>query len=389
MSIAVDVGAGAFLAVAGFNVSWILTKAAESGLRRLSAEHRAHDRARLARAALAEASLEDPRFALEEVRDTVDAILAVAEHVWRDGHQGWSGTARPDGAYIERWARSVLTDFGEGAQMTGKPAIDVLGVVNRPDESDAQILLRVRLRFHTTYPLPVPSIARTDLRWTLTRKDDTWSLLSIDTHPLTDPLLERPLVPAAWADDERLREASLTELGEEDAAPREDLSDLIVADMPAAQQLIELAQLDGRFDPDLLNARLVHILEAWEQASMGPTSRLWAVATPQAGDVLLSPPSPGHQEPVRLVLRDAVLERWKALKLLVSAAPYRIHVSVSISASIYLVRWPQGTYLTGEVRARQEIDLSWTLELTEPAAWQLIASNDPALRATGLDGSQP
>jgi hypothetical protein len=379
VSIAADVGAGGFLTavVVWSGVTWF--GVARSALNRCGAEHRARTRARQAQAALTEASLEDDWFSTEDVLGTVEEILTVAEAVWRDGRPG-SEPARRDAAYIERWATSVATDIGEGVRLARKPTVDILGVTDRPGESEDRIVLRVRLRCHCAQRATgTGHMVRVDMRWTLGRKYHAWTLLSIDHDPLAPPLLNGPLIPAEWADEGRLREESLVELAHGNESHMTELGQLVGADAPTSRQLTELAQLDGRFDPDLLAMRVRHIVEAWEEASTGSGEPLAAVASSEALAVLLYPRAAGSGPDVRRVLRDAVIEQWAASELLIASVPYSVDITLVVSALSYLVNWPNGTYRSGNAETRHEMSLVWTLALTQshPAAWHLISSTNP------------
>ena len=381
MSIVEDVGGGALLGTVCVASGAYWVSLARDGLRRYEAEHRAHDRARQAQAAVTEASLEADWFAPEAIHATVVEILEVAAALWEDD-QLEAATPRQDRAYIERWARSIAAGMGTGVRLASEPTFDVLGITNRPGESEDRIVLRVRLRLVCAHPAPhAPRVRRADLRWTLGRRNHAWTLLSIDADPLADPLLDGQLTPARWADDERLEEESLIELAGESAGGPVDLSQLVVTGMPAPQQLLELAQLDGRFDPSLLEARIRHIVGAWEEASTGAIEPLAAVASPEGAGELLYPGSEGRSPSCRWVLRDAVIDAWAASELRIVAVPYRVTIDLLLSAIGYLVDWPSGTYRAGNPARRRQMRLSWTLELSDatPAGWQLVASSDPSL----------
>ena len=386
VSVAADVGAGVLLTSGGAVSVGVLLRALKAGLGHYEAEQRARGRARRAQAAMTEASLEQDWFASEEISGTVDEILAVADEVWRDGHVG-SATQRKDRSYIERWAHSMAADIGAGVRLAGEPTVDILGVINRPGESEDRIVLRVRLRLSADRAQGWGH-AHADLRWTLGRRNHAWTLLSIDTDPLAEPLMKGPLIPAQWADDERLLEESLAELAEDDADHTVNPSELVSADLSAAQQLIELASVDGRFDPELLDARIRHIVGAWEEASTGSSAPLAAAASHQTVGLLLYPPLGDRPASTRLVLRDAVIERWTATELAISSVLYQITIALLVSATGYLVNWPDGTYRSGNIETRHEINLVWTLGLTNSRTdrWRLISTTNPAQAVPDING---
>jgi hypothetical protein len=173
-----------------------------------------------------------------------------------DGH--------PDAGLVRAWARSWQSRLGTGLEAIGQPSIDLLSVVNRDDEEEDRVVVRVRQRIHCKY-LGVGTLgahhAHADERWTFGRSGGRWALLSIGGDPLAGPLLTAPLIPTPSSDTERLREESLAELASaqkvgDDVA----LSGLVSADEPPAFALLDLSVVDSRFGTPLIAAELAHLL---------------------------------------------------------------------------------------------------------------------------------
>jgi hypothetical protein len=353
---------------------------------RRRAELREHRRARRAEAAAVEASLEDEAFAPELVRSIVGEVLAFAEDVWREVEPRTA--RRVDAGVIRFWARSLVAWLGTDLRLVGEPSVDFLRVINRPGEAEDRVVLRVRLRVHRAGRVAIgePRTVVVDERWTLGRADGEWMLLSIDSDPLAPRVLAGGLIPAEWADRERLREQSLAELGSADAVGEDtDLSGLVSPDAPPAQQLLDLSQIDGRFDRELLYASISHLVEAWEEACTGSQGPLAAVASPDAVGVLLHPP--GGDRGNRLVLRDAEVEGWEPTSVLLSSRPARVEIRVTVSAVRYMIASLSGAHVGGSVEIRHEMPLEWTLALSTSSTrpWRLMHTSNPAKEIPGID----
>jgi hypothetical protein len=378
-----DVGAGVFVVAAAAVPAKLGFSAAKAGLRRHEAELHARDRARRAEAAVTEASLEAEWFDRDEIFQAVHEILAVAGDVWHGSQR--DGAWRQDERLIERWAESVRSALGDGVQPVGKPAVNVLQVINRLGEDEDRIVLRVRVRFRPAHHgFAEPRTVRADFRWTLGRVHRAWALLSVNTDPLAGRVLDGPLIVADWADQDRLREQTLLELADADiVGPGVDLGSLVSAGLPAPQQLVELAHMDGRFDPDLLSARIAHIVQAWEEACTGSPKPLAYVTSPEAFDALLHPRSSDRTR--RMIIRDAVVDRWEPTELVLSGASPEIKISLTVSAVRYLLGNLDVTRAGHTTSARHHIALGWTLALThsKPAAWALAITTNPARDVPG------
>jgi hypothetical protein len=374
------IGGGAVLATVG--IAWLAL--ARDAMRRWRSERWATRRARQAEAASIEASLELEAFAPEKVREAVHEILALATAVWT-GTDEPILESRADAGVIRAWALSHGSDTG--THVDGRPRVDLLRVVNRAGETEDRVSVRVRGRVHQHHastPLG-PHTVRFDERWTLGRDGEGWELLEFDADPLASELLRAQVIPAEWADQERLGERSLAELAHDDH-PGVLVSELADDDVPPYGQLLDLSVVDGRFVPLFVQSTLRHLIDAWEQATIASDEGLSLRVSPEAYDQLLHPR--GGNVPTRLVLRDATLRAWKPTGVEVRPDPARIVIFLRVSAVRYLINTADGTHLAGSLEYHHEIRLHWTLELTESAEvpWRLVASSNPA---TDMPGTWP
>ena len=251
------IGGGVVFTTLG--VAWLaLTRDA---VRRWRSERQATRRSREAEAASIEASLEIEAFAPERVREAVQEILALVATVWTGADEPIL-ERRGDGGVIGAWALSHGSDTG--THVEGRPRVDLLRVVNRAGENEDRVSVRVRGRVHQHHastPLG-PHTVRFDERWTLGRNGEGWELLEFDADPLASELLRAQVIPAEWADQERLDERSLAELAHSDDHPGFRLSELADEGAPPYKQLLDLSVVDGRFVPLFVQSTLLHLIDA-------------------------------------------------------------------------------------------------------------------------------
>jgi len=152
-----------------------------------------------------------------------------------DDPVSWRSTRR---APCRRLAQSCQAQIGDGLKVVGRPSVDLLNVINRNDEEEDRVVIRVRLRIYCKHPslgtLPGGLFAHhthIDERWILGRSGDQVVLLSWGGDPLAEPVLTAPLIPTPSSDTGRLREESLAELADAQKAGDDvDLSDLVSAE---------------------------------------------------------------------------------------------------------------------------------------------------------------
>jgi hypothetical protein len=124
--------------------------------------------------------------------------------------------------------------------------------------------------------------------------------------PLSSVVMSSPLIASPASDEERLRETGLQELGAAGAVTGANAGALVDPDAPPSEKLNDLALLDDRFDPALIEATIKLIVEAWEAVSDGPARPLSEVATKNGIRALEHPGGPGG----RRYIRDAALSHW-------------------------------------------------------------------------------
>jgi hypothetical protein len=334
----------------------------------------------VAERAAVEASLDDEAFSPETIRASVRTIVTFGAAVC-DGAEPPELRSRPDAGLIRAWGRAVRDRYGEFVEIHRDPAVHVLRVVNRTGSREDRVVARVRVTLardpDRSRNLPGDQTllaARTvhvEERWTLGRGRHDWVLVSLSGDPLSAGVMSAPLITSPADDDERLREASLRELGATGAA--NGAAELVDPDAPPPAQLEDLSVVDDRFEPALLEATIKHVLDAWEQSSDGSNRALTEVATKNAIRSLEHPGGPGGHRYVR----DVSLSRWEVAGLNPTPERPTAQVAVRIKAATYR---SDGRRLSGSDRRRRRLSLLWTLKLDADRAggprWLLDASED-------------
>ncbi len=328
-----------------------------AALARAGASQRRHEwiarrRAREATRAAVVAAGGRESFDPAHITGAVVAMLDDAALTWR----GPAEESRADPAgVLGRWAREH--DAGPGSELRGARAVDLLRVVNREDESEDRVVVRVRVsirRGRVSGPLD-PRVLHVDERWTLARDGSRWRLVEFDAQPLADELLRAPQIPSGDTDDARLAESSLEDLAEDASSPA-SVAGLADADASPRAQLLDLFLLDERFAPDFIAATLRGVVEAWEESTTGSETPLRARATEAAAQQLLAPETGWAS--ARLILRDATLTGWKPLAV-DTADPPRVTLTATVTAVRYLIDGATGAALAGARdirRARSGVD---------------------------------
>jgi len=168
LSVVLEIAAGiAFFGGVAYCWFTVLRGAA----RRERAALKEHARATSAHYAAVEAAEDDPIFSPDVIDRSVREVVALAGSLWRSGVSGELDDRR-DAGLIRAWARSWQW-LGDGLEVVADPSIDLIDVVNRHDEEEDRIVVRVRLRIHCKYPkvgMLGPHHMHRDERWTFGRR---------------------------------------------------------------------------------------------------------------------------------------------------------------------------------------------------------------------------
>ena len=339
-------------------------------------------RARRAERVAVAASVDDPAFSPEAIRASVTEMLDAAQAVWA-GREEREHRERRDIQLLRGWANSHRRQLGAALRIAGRPKVDIVSVVNREDQTEDRAIVRLHLRVHRDpkasgnepgdQTIFAQRIVPVEERWTLVRRRDRWLLASVSGDPISDELMTSPLIASPVEDDERVRETALREIAGRQAVPASELRDATDPELPAPQQLRELSTLDDRFSPQLIEAELRHLVEAWEAHTDGSGWPLKHMASVKAIRALIHPGNGA----VHRMIRDARLVDWKVIEIDLESGPPHMRVWVQIEAAVFAS--DHGKWI-GSDRRRTKHALVWKLKLASPARpdviWELTGSEE-------------
>ncbi|MFL5846210.1 MAG: TIM44-like domain-containing protein [Solirubrobacteraceae bacterium] len=336
-------------------------------------------RAERVRTASAEAAEEDPVFAADAVTTAAADLYLACQAAWdkrdRTALEGLVG-----GDLLVEWKRR-LDDFDRKkwhnrVQVHGRPSVEYLGLVNRAGEAEDRVIVRICATQDDWVKLggggQIMKEGQTDKTvsveewWTLARRDGGWMVVSIESEAEGRHNLDGEIVAVPEADDGRLRDESLIEVAQADAAPA-DVKTAEIADLDfdgdARAAALDLSLADARFAPDVLEIAVRRAVAGWSEAIDGEDEPLLAVATPEAAAQLLHPKGDG----TRLVVRGPRVQALRITKLDAAAEPARMTVEIDVSGRRYLEDRDTAAVLSGSKESEARFTEKWTLTIDGPA----------------------
>jgi predicted lipid-binding transport protein (Tim44 family) len=366
--------------VAIFFIGFVLLAVASAiAWMRYKAKRRA--RVRRIELAAAEAAGDDEAFAVAAVRREAHDLFCAIQAAWSaNDRKALERLVGPD--LMVEWRRR-LDDFAAKewrnvVEVSGTPAIEYVGLVNRADDSDDRCVVRIEAHLRDYVVTAGGERIMRDGRksehaflmeyWTLTKRNGRWALLSVEQDDEGRHHLEEPIVATPWADTERLRADAVAERAAAEAAPPgvspAELADLDF-DGDARTAALDLALADGRFDPDLIEASVRRAVAAWAEAVDGPDAPLLAVARPAAVAELLHP----RGERSRLVVRGLEIRRVRIAALDAAAEPPAIAVELEVRGRRYIEDRDTAAILDGSRDTATGFSERWTLTLDGAPDW--------------------
>lgn len=389
-----EMGTGGWI-VFGLVVLFVLGALVVGAIQAARMRRRRRERVARVTTASAEAASDDAHFAAE-------TVVAEARDLFLDVQRAWSkpdlhrlrALVGPD--LMVEWERRLADFAAKGwrneVTVTDGPDVEYVGLVNREDDTEDRVVVRISA---TVDDKCVTRTGETILRngaktastriaewWTLQRRDDAWRLASIEADSEGVHHLDAPIVASPWDDTLALRDEALVEGAVADAAPAGFApSELVDVDLAAdaRAQAMDLALVDGRFAPDVLEVAARRAVAAWGEAIDGEDDALLAVAEPGAARALLHGADGSAR--TRVVVRGAHVERIGIDRLAPGAEgePARMTVTVAVRARRYVEDRDTAAVLEGSKDAERTFTESWTLALTGDAAnpWRLVAVAQP------------
>jgi predicted lipid-binding transport protein (Tim44 family) len=384
-------GGVAFLIFVGVVLAFILFSAVTTwvGVRRMRRRRRARERR--VRLASAEAAADDAAFDADEVRGEATALLNLIVKAWTDrDRDALRRMLGPD--LMVEWERR-LDDFDRRGwhnvcEILQGPTVEYLGLVNRADDADDRVIVRVESRQRdvvidrngtTITRTGQPEIVTTAEYWTLGKREGRWTLLSIEQDAEGAHHLDAEIVASPWSDS-RLRDESVTELATADAVADDQIAGLADLDFDgtARAAALDLAMVDGRFAPDVLEAAARRAVDAWADAVDGDDTALERAATPGAVRELLY--GGDASERTRLVVRGPRLNALRITALHAHATPPAMSVEADVTGRRY--REDRDTVAVVEGSKEREVTFTerWTMTLDgdSEVPWRIAATGAAA-----------
>jgi predicted lipid-binding transport protein (Tim44 family) len=399
---AIGIGVLVAIVVIAAILYWIYRTIVNAYVREQLRRRRAK-RARKVELASAEAAEDDPDFAY-------DAVCASCEALFRDVQWAWDAVDRarlkqlvgPD--LLVEWERR-LDDFERKnwrnhVQVVGDVNVEYLGLVNRTDDADDRVVVRIdaRLRdyvvnkhggYRITHEGTTSEFVRLQEYWTLgKRPDGGWMVLSIEQDAEGAHHLDSDIVASPWGDNQRLRDEALVEGAVADKVldgyKVSDVADLDF-DGDARAAALDLSVADARFGPDVLEAAVRAAVDGWTEAVDGEDVKLLALASPQAAHDLLYPGGAGEQR--RLVVRGPRIKALRIVALDAASEPPTMAVEVDVRGRRYVQDRDTAAVLSGDDKKERDFTEHWLMSLSgdDRNPWRIVdataGGQQPQLRS--------
>ena len=392
---------GLMLIAAFFVVIWIMGEIAKRGQRRVATWSRqyakwrddATERTRKLRdkqvpPAARKAAEDDSYFASEQVTSAADKLFRDIQAAWDGRDQGSLNRMVGPDLMIE-WGRR-LDDFdarGWHNRIDVKRLdVEYVGLTNRADDADDRMVVRVaalmddyvidqygRFIAHSGNPSKEAHLRE---YWTLANRSGQWTLVSIEQdvegeHNLTDPLVALP-----DEDVPSIRDDVVVEQGVENRAPvGTPLGELVDVDFAddALNAARDLALIDGRLNPDVIEVAVRRTISAWAEAVDGADDALLDIASPEIAEELLRPNGPK----TRLVIRGPKMAKATVSKL-AAKDPIKIAIDAKVTGVRYIEDRDTVSVVAGAKDRETTFIQRFILQLDDDPArpWKLVAAGE-------------
>jgi predicted lipid-binding transport protein (Tim44 family) len=346
--------------------------------------------------AAAEAAEDDERFDPERVRRAAGQLFRDVQAAWDQRDEARLATMLGPDLLVE-WKRHLAGLAHKGwhnrVEVLGDVRVDYVGLTNREGAKDDRVVVLVEatLRDYVENRRgrkilrkgATDDTTQVSQYWTLGIRDGRWILLSIERgaegdHNLSDAIVASPWGDAARLHDEATIEAAATKLPA--GFKTADLADLDF-DGDARAAALDLSLADPRFTPDVLEAEVRRIVEAWAEAVDGEDTALARLASGPALHQLLY--QGDESERTRVVVRGPRVKRITIAALEAKADPATMTVEVELGGRRYVEDRDTASVLSGSKTEAAVFTERWTLALDGPEAqpWRIVAADPRAVVA--------
>jgi predicted lipid-binding transport protein (Tim44 family) len=289
------------------------------------------------------------------------------------------------------WSRR-LDDFDRKGwhnitERLADPTVEYLGLVNREGEQEDRVTVRIEAPIRDyTVDASGEKLLRTDDTddtttlpeyWTLGRHDDgNWFLVSIEQDAEGGHVLQQDIVARPDADTARLHDEAVAEVATVGNVPDEKVKDIapLSFDGDARTAALDMANIDGRFDPDVLEASARRAVAAWAEAVDGDDVSLSLIASTDAIDDLLYAGDTSKR--TRLVVRGPVLKSIRIGAIDAHATPATMTIHAELTGRRYRENRDTTTVVEGSKDKETTFTESWTMALdgNDETPWRLVGS---------------
>src|SRR5215218_6160867 len=311
--------------------------------------------------------------------------LASAEAAGDDAYIVAAWTARDRDALARHLGGDLLTEWAlrlddfdrkgwhNVCEIQSGPDVEYLGLVNREDDADDRVVVRIEATLRDVVVDSAGTVIKRNKEssettvlaeyWTLGRAGEGWILQSIEQDEEGAHHLDAPIAASPWSDEARLHDDALTELAVADAVPDAAVAELVDVDYAgdARVQALDLAVVDGRFSPDVLEAAARRAVAAWAEAVDGADAALERAATPEAVRELLYGGDPAER--TRLVVRGPRLTALRITALHADAKPPAMLVEADVMGRRYREDRDTAAVLQGSKDREASFTERWTMTL--------------------------
>ncbi|HEX8207230.1 MAG TPA: TIM44-like domain-containing protein [Solirubrobacteraceae bacterium] len=348
-------------------------------------------KARVARTitASAEAAEDDAWFHVDAVRKDAAELFRTTQKAWHDRDRARLRELVGGDLMVE-WERR-LDDFDKKGwhnivEVRKGPEVEYVGLVNREDDTDDRVVVRLEAEMRDCVSLPGGGIMNKDGAkseivsvaeyWTLARKEDRWIVVSIEQDAEGAHHLDAPLVPSPWSDEQGLKDETALERAAADAPQGFTTAELVDVDYAAdaRKAALDLSLADERFSPHVLEAAARTAMSAWAEAVDGDDAKLRALAGEEAVHALLY--GGDAQARTRLVVRGPKLKTLRIAALDAQAEPATLTVEAEVSGRRYVEDRDTLELVSGSRDGETTFTERWTLRLdgSGDTPWRIAAA---------------
>lgn len=326
-----------------------------------------------ARAAAAEAALDDPTFAADDVLVRARVIAAKLETAGTESDERALRDIATH-AYGDHLVAQMRRRDGPFRPLGGEVAelrLFLVGVTNLQDDEHDRVVVGV-----LGSPPDKADEYQIAQMWSLARGEEGWLLAAVEHYQSGRRHFDEPLVASPWHAADVADRATLQLAGDDAAAAA--AAELVYRDTEGLTAVRDLALADARWSPDVLMAAVRRLIDAWEHAAADGTRAFAGVAGDHAALALVHPRGGSS----RVEVRGAALERLEVVELLAEREPPAVRLILGLRGRHALVNVGGEVARVGSLQRDRDFEERWLLEQTsepdrpwhlahaEPLGWQ-------------------